>query len=227
MTWISTSGNGNHNRRIAASVPPSQHSRFFVNCDIASSDRIDNGFLTPQPTIPEKQSLKLVITSPSHLSTLKDNNVTLRSHNLSLAKQNRQLRHENARLVQSEKDGAQTSQVDVANSQTQLKEWKQQISELQDKKGRLQHENRLLNECGLEWARREAVMSSQNETLKKRIEQLMANRRTIVEQYQRMKAELDVARHVMAEVDAAAGLSWNGSAGQNAYGASGQEYPEL
>ena len=155
----------------------------------------------PQPFTPESKSLKLVITSPSHLSTLKENNAVLRSHNLSLAKQNRQLRSENTRLAKGGRGDSEPDLADITNLQNRLKAASEENTALENKNKALQQGNQVLNECGVEWARREAMLSMQTQTLTTKNERLLMERRTIVEQYQRMKAELDMTKQMMAGVD--------------------------
>ena len=117
----------------------------------------DNKTISPNP--------KLTIVDSSVLTTLKEHNSILRSHNLSLATQNKNLRIEGINMVEALRK--------CEPAQREIKALKGQNTALTEENARLEEENDAMNECGIEWARREKVVVEQAQGWKQRCEKMM------------------------------------------------------
>lgn len=107
--------------------------------------RMDVKLTTPEPTSSPTGSTapntKLTLVAPSYLAELKRTNATLQSLNVSLMRQKEQLVEDNRRLR-------------VACSQTGT------VPQLRVENERLRARVALLEECGIEWARRVEILGA-------------------------------------------------------------------
>lgn len=152
------SARGDGNRRPSSPPPSFDHTSFSSGPGtfIDHANRTEDGApCTPsgndaattrgtKPTSPDQRRLEELTT----------NNSVLRSHNLSMASQNRQLRDQVDRLRREREADGHRWRVEV-------KALRLETCTLAAEIDRLRHHNAILEECGVEWARVEAVLAAQ------------------------------------------------------------------
>ena len=134
------------------------------------------------PTVP-----KLTIVDPAILSTLREHNGILRAHNLSLATQNKNLRKEGIELTDIVRQ--------CEPAQREIQELRGDIQAAYEENEILKQEKEVLEECGVEWARRESIVLPQAQGWKARCEKLMA----VVTVLKAEKVELEKERDEQAQ----------------------------